>query len=96
MAKPLVELLYNAFCIEEVPPLRRLARQYGFPLREYNIWDLDPDDQALPHHIRGKIRRVRSGEEGFFAGACFIDGEEVDWWQGFEKPFASASEKADG
>lgn len=76
--------------------MRRLARQYGFPLREYNIWDLAPDDQTLPHHIRSKIRRVRSGEEGFFAGACFIDGEEIDWWQGFEKPFAAASEKADG
>jgi len=96
MAKPLVELIYNAFCIEEVPPVRKLTRQYGFTLREYNIWNLDPNDQSLPHHIRYKIERVRSGEEGFFAGACFIDGEEVDWWQGFEKAFAAASEKADG
>ena len=96
MAKPLVELIYNAFCIEEVPPVRKLARQYGFTLREYNIWNLDPDDQSMPHHIRYKIERVRSGEEGFFAGACFIDGEEVDWWQGFEKAFAAASGQTDG
>ena len=96
MARPLVELLYNAFCIEEVPPVRKLARQYRLPLQQYNIWDLDPDDQTLPRHVREKIRRVRSGEEGFFAGACFVDGEEIDWWQGFEKPFAAASEKADG
>ncbi len=96
MAKPLVELIYNAFCIEEVPLVRKLARQYGFTLREYNIWNLDPDDQSLPHYIRYKIERVRSGEEGFFAGACFIDGEEVDWWQGFERVFAAASGQADG
>lgn len=44
MAKPLVELIYNAFCIEEVPPIRKLARQYGFTLREYNVWNLDPDE----------------------------------------------------
>ena len=96
MCRPLVELLYNAFCIAEVPPLRKLARQYGLPLVEYNIWDLDPDDENLPRYIREKTGRVRSGEEGFFAGACFIDGEEVDWWQGFEKPLAAASGKTDG
>jgi len=96
MAKPLIDLLYNAFCIEEVPPLRRLARQYGLPLRQYNIWDLDPEDESLPPHIRLKISKVRSGEEGFFAGACFINGEEVDWWKGFEKPFAAASQTGDG
>lgn len=94
MTKPLVELLYNAFCIEEVPPLRKLARQYGLPLREYDIWDLNPGDDSLPPHIRSKLERVRSGEEGFFAGACFVDGEEIDWWQGFEKPLAAAAERA--
>ncbi len=96
MAKQLVELIYNAFCIEEVPQIRKLAKQYGFTLREYNIWNLDSEDKSLPHHIRCKIRRVRSGEEGFFAGACFIDGAEVDWWQGFEKVFAAATKEADG
>ena len=96
MTKPLVELLYNAFCIEEVPPVRKLARQYGLPLREYHIWDLDPSDDSLPPHVRSKLQRVRNGEEGFFAGACFIDGKEVDWWQGFEKPMADASKESDG
>lgn len=96
MARPHVDLLFNAFCIEEVPPIRKLARQYGFTIREFNILDLDPADESLPRHIRRKVRRVTRGEEGFFAGACFIDGEEVDWWQGFEKPFALASQKANG
>ena len=96
MTKPLVELLYNAFCTEEPPRVRKLAREYGFPLREYDIWNLEPGDESLPLHIRRKIELVRSGEEGFFAGACFIEGEEVDWWAGFEKAFATAREKADG
>jgi len=95
MAKPLVELLYNAFCTEEAPRVRKLVREYGFPLREYDIWNLEPGDESLPPHIRRKVELVRSGEEGFFAGACFIEGEEVDWWAGFEKAFAAAKEKAD-
>ena len=96
MARHHVDLLFNAFCIEEVPPVRKLARQYGFTLREFNILEIDPSDESLPPHICSKLKRVTSGEEGFFAGACFIDGEEVDWWKGFDKPFAAASEDADG
>ncbi|MFC2002822.1 hypothetical protein ACFLV4_02600 [Chloroflexota bacterium] len=96
MAKPLVDLIYNAFCTEETPQVRRLARKYGFPIREYDIWNLDASDESLPPHIRLKIGLVRSGEDGFFAGACFIDGEEVDWWAGFERAFESAREKAGG
>ncbi len=96
MSNPLVELLYNAWCTEEAPRVRKLAREHGFPLHEYDIWDLESSDRSLPPHIRRKLERVRSGEEGFFAGACFIGGEEVDWWGGFEKAFQAAGEKAGG
>ena len=96
MVKPLVELIYNAFCTEEAPRVRKLAREYGFPLREYDIWSLDSSDKSLPTHIRRKIELVRSGEDGFFAGACFIDREEVDWRVGFEKAFEAVREKASG
>ncbi len=95
-AKPVVDLLYSAFCTGEPPKVRKLAKKHGFPLREYDIWDLDAGDISLPPYIRRKIEKVRSGEEGFFAGACFIDGKEIDWWAGFEQDFASAGEKAHG
>lgn len=96
VAKPLVELIYNAFCAEETPQVRKLAREYGFPLREYDIWNLDPSDESLPTHIRRRIELARSGEQGFLAGACFIDGEEVDWWAGFEKAFSAVRERTGG
>ncbi|MDD5127766.1 MAG: hypothetical protein PHR43_06725 [Dehalococcoidales bacterium] len=91
---PLVELIYNAFCTEEAPQVRRLAREYGFPLHEYDIWEIRSDDVALPAHIRRKIAAVQSGKEGFLAGACFIDGVEVDWWAGFAPAFRAAKEQA--
>lgn len=94
MKRPLVELLYNAFCTEEAPQVRKLAREHGFPLREYDIWDLNADDETLPVHIRRKIAAVRSGQEGFLAGVCFIDGIEVDWWAGFMPAFEAARKKS--
>ena len=93
MTKPIVDLIYNNFCVEEPPQVRKLARKYGFLIREYDICDLETGEQSLPPHIRRKIELVRSGEEGFFAGACFIDGEEVDWWVGFEKAFKAVEDK---
>ena len=96
MSEPMVDLIYSAFCPDGIPQVRKLARKHGFQIREYDIWNLDAGDQSLPPHVRQKIGLVRSGAEGFVSGACFIDGEEVDWWPGFEKAFASARENADG
>lgn len=75
----MVEVIFSPVC-EKLPLVREAAAQYGFELREINLWEVNVTSlMEYPLHIQMMIQTLWSGEDGFYAWKIFEDGCDITW-----------------